>query len=320
MDKSLYTYHKVKVMCLLSFAFVLLFLAYLFSGAWFVMTYVFPNIPYAEAVSEVLQAKAFWFFFIVQLFIYATVVFVILNTFYNERRMTLMQQDFVNNVTHEIKTPLSTILMAAEVLVEENIHNNPFRREQYVSIIRYEGERLREELDRVLDVARMTKIGVHLNKDVISAKEVLQLTIERMQLQISNCGGDIQVNWDAVSDQILFDRNSLELIFTNIIDNALKYNINEPRVVIQGNVVDANLIIQIKDNGIGINEQYHKELFHRFFRVPLGESHHMKGFGLGLYLVKQLMDVHNASVYVKSAENEGTTVTLKFPLVKNNNE
>ena len=320
MDKSLYTYHKVKVMCLLSLAFVLLFLAYLFSGAWFVMTYVFPNIPYAEAVSEVVQAKAFWFFFIVQLFIYATVVFVMLNTFYNERRMTLMQQDFVNNVTHEIKTPLSTILMAAEVLVEENIHNNPFRREQYVSIIRYEGERLREELDRVLDVARMTKIGVHLNKDVISAKEVLQLTIERMQLQISNCGGDIQVNWDAVSDQILFDRKSLELIFTNIIDNALKYNINEPRVVIQGNVVDANLIIQIKDNGIGINGQYHKELFHRFFRVPLGESHHMKGFGLGLYLVKQLMDVHNSTVLVTSAENKGTTVTLQIPLVGNNNE
>ena len=320
MDKSLYTYHKVKVMCLLSLAFVLLFLAYLFSGAWFVMAYVFPNIPYAEAVSEVVQAKAFWFFFIVQLFIYATVVFVILNTFYNERRMTLMQQDFVNNVTHEIKTPLSTILMAAEVLVEENIHNNPFRREQYVSIIRYEGERLREELDRVLDVARMTKIGVHLNKDVISAKEVLQLTIERMQLQISNCGGDIQVNWDAVSDQILFDRKSLELIFTNIIDNALKYNINEPRVVIQGNVVDANLIIQIKDNGIGINGQYHKELFHRFFRVPLGESHHMKGFGLGLYLVKQLMDVHNSTVLVTSAENKGTTVTLQIPLVGNNNE
>ena len=305
---------------LLSLAFVLLFLAYLFSGAWFVMTYVFPNIPYAEAVSEVVQAKAFWFFFIVQLFIYATVVFVILNTFYNERRMTLMQQDFVNNVTHEIKTPLSTILMAAEVLVEENIHNNPFRREQYVSIIRYEGERLREELDRVLDVARMTKIGVHLNKDVISAKEVLQLTIERMQLQISNCGGDIQVNWETVSDQILFDRKSLELIFTNIIDNALKYNINEPRVVIQGNVVDANLIIQIKDNGIGINGQYHKELFHRFFRVPLGESHHMKGFGLGLYLVKQLMDVHNSTILVTSAENKGTTVTLQIPLVGNNNE
>ena len=320
MDKSLYTYHKVKVMCLLSLAFVLLFLAYLFSGAWFVMTYVFPSIPYAEAVSEVVQAKAFWFFFIVQLFIYATVVFVILNTFYNERRMTLMQQDFVNNVTHEIKTPLSTILMAAEVLVEENIHNNPFRREQYVSIIRYEGERLREELDRVLDVARMTKIGVYLNKDVISAKEVLQLTIERMQLQISNCGGGIQVNWDAVSDQILFDRKSLELIFTNIVDNALKYNINEPRVVIQGNVVDANLIIQIKDNGIGINEQYHKELFHRFFRVPLGESHHMKGFGLGLYLVKQLMDVHNSTILVTSAENKGTTVTLQIPLLENNNE
>jgi two-component system phosphate regulon sensor histidine kinase PhoR len=320
MDKSLYTYHKVKVMCLLSFAFVLLFLAYLFSGAWFVMTYVFPNIPYAEAVSEVVQARAFWFFFIIQLFIYATVVFVILNTFYNERRMTLMQQDFVNNVTHEIKTPLSTMLMAAEVLVEENIHTNPFRRDQYISIIRNEGERLREELDRVLDVARMTKVGVHLNKDVISAKEFLLLTIQRMQLQISNCGGDVIVNWEADSDQILFDRKSLELIFINIIDNALKYNINEPHIVIQGKVVDTNLIIQIQDNGIGINDQYHNELFHRFFRVPLGETHHIKGFGLGLYLVKQLMDVHNSAIFVASIENEGTTVTLKIPLVESKNE
>ena len=320
MDKSLYTFRKLKVIGLLSLAFVFLFLAYLFSGAWFVNVYVSPELSYSEVFCEVLIARAFWFFFIVQIIVYSTVVFVILNTFYNERRMTLMQQDFVNNVTHEIKTPLSTILMAAEVLVEDNIHNNPFRREQYISIIRYEGERLREELDRVLDVARMTKMGVHLNKDVISAKEVLLLTIERMQLQISNCGGDIQVNWDAVSDQILFDRKSIELIFTNIIDNALKYNISEPHIVIQGKVVNANLIIQIADNGIGINEQYHKELFHRFFRVPLGESHHMKGFGLGLYLVKQLMDVHNSSIFVSSAESEGTTVTLKFPLVKNNNE
>ena len=234
--------------------------------------------------------------------------------------MTLMQQDFVNNVTHEIKTPLSTMLMAAEVLVEENIHTNPFRRDQYISIIRNEGERLREELDRVLDVARMTKVGVHLNKDVISAKEFLLLTIQRMQLQISNCGGDVIVNWEADSDQILFDRKSLELIFINIIDNALKYNINEPHIVIQGKVVDANLIIQIQDNGIGINDQYHNELFHRFFRVPLGETHHIKGFGLGLYLVKQLMDVHNSAIFVASIENEGTTVTLKIPLVESKNE
>jgi len=320
MDKSLYTYHKVKVIGLLSLAFVLLFLAYLFSGAWFVMVYVFPNIPYAEAVSEVAQARAFWFFFIIQLFIYATVVFVILNTFYNERRMTLMQQDFVNNVTHEIKTPLSTMLMAAEVLVEENIHTNPFRRDQYISIIRNEGEKLREELDRVLEVARMSKAGVYLSKEMFNPEEMVNAILERMQLQFTNYGGSVEVIWEAENEEINFDRKSFELILINIIDNALKYNISEPHIVIQGKVDDANLIIQIKDNGIGINEQYHKELFHRFFRVPLGESHHMKGFGLGLYLVKQLMDVHNASVHVKSAENEGTTVTLKFPLLKNNNE
>ncbi len=320
MDKSLYTYHKVKVICLLSLAFVLLFLAYLFSGAWFVMAYVFPNLSYTDAVLQVVQAKAFWFFFIVQLFIYATVVFVILNTFYNERRMTLMQQDFVNNVTHEIKTPLSTMLMAAEVLVEENIHTKPFRRDQYISIIRNEGEKLREELDRVLEVARMSKAGVYLNKEVFNPEEMVRAILERMQLQFTNYGGSVEVIWDAGKEEIDFDRKSFELIIINIIDNALKYNIQNPNVIIRSKLVEGQIIIQIEDNGIGINKMYHSELFHRFFRVPIGETHHIKGFGLGLYLVKQLMDAHNSTIFVSSIENEGTTVTLKIPVALKNDE
>ena len=320
MDKSLYTYHKVKVICLLSLAFVLLFLAYLFSGAWFVMAYVFPNLSYTDAVLQVLQAKAFWFFFIVQLFIYATVVFVILNTFYNERRMTLMQQDFVNNVTHEIKTPLSTILMAAEVLVEENIQTKPFRRDQYISIIRNEGEKLREELDRVLEVARMSKAGVYLNKEVFNPEEMVSAILDRMQLQFTNYGGSVDLIWEAGNEEINFDRKSFELIIINIIDNALKYNIQNPNVIIRSKLSDGQIIIQIEDNGIGINKMYHAELFHRFFRVPIGETHHIKGFGLGLYLVKQLMDAHNSTIFVSSIENSGTTVTLKIPVALKNDE
>jgi two-component system phosphate regulon sensor histidine kinase PhoR len=282
--------------------------------------YVSPELSYYEVFSEVLLARAFWFFFLVQIIVYSTVVFVILDTFYNERRMTLMQQEFVNNVTHEIKTPLSTILMAAEVLVEENIQNKPFRRDQYISIIRNEGERLRDELDRVLDVARMSNYGVHLNKEVFTPKEIVYAILERMDLQFKNCNGKARVIWEADDSQIYFDKKSFDLILTNILDNALKYNINEPDVVIKGNVVDASLIIQIKDNGIGIDDQYHKELFHRFFRVPLGETHHIKGFGLGLYLAKQLMDAHNSAIFVTSIGNVGTTVTLKIPLTENNNE
>jgi two-component system phosphate regulon sensor histidine kinase PhoR len=320
MDKSLYTYHKVKVIGLLLLAFVLLFLAYLFSGSWFVMTYVFPNLKYQEVISQVLQSSAFWFFFIIQLIIYTSVVFVILNTFYNERRMTLMQQDFVNNVTHEIKTPLSTILMAAEVLVEEHIQNKPFRRDQYISIIRNEGEKLREELDRVLEVARMANAGAYLNKEVFSPKGQVSEVLERMKLQFKSYNGSAQLIWKAEEAEINFDKKSFELILTNLIDNSLKYNISEPSINIRGRIIDRNLIIQVEDNGIGIEEVYHAELFHRFFRVPLGETHHIKGFGLGLYLVKQLMDAHNSSIFVSSVENEGTTVTLKIPLAKNSYE
>jgi len=314
MNKSLQSFPKIKVFGLLSLAFVFLFLAYLFSGSWFVMTYVSPELSYQEVLTEVITAQAFWFFFIVQIVVYSTVVFVILNTFYNERRMTLMQQEFVNNVTHEIKTPLSTILMAAEVLVEENIQNKPFRRDQYISIIRNEGERLREELDRVLDVARMSNYDIHLNKEDFAPKEHVTAIIDRMDLQFKNCCGKAHVIWEAGDVEINFEKKSLELILTNIIDNALKYNINEPDVIVKGNLVDEHLIIQIVDNGIGIDDQYHKELFHRFFRVPLGETHHIKGFGLGLYLVKQLMEAHNSAIFVTSNDNEGTTVTLKIPL------
>jgi two-component system phosphate regulon sensor histidine kinase PhoR len=320
MDKSMYAYHRVKVISLLSLAFIFLFVAYLFSGAWFVMKYVNPNIDYIQSVSEVLGASAFWFFFILQLVIYTTVVLVILNTFYNERRMTLMQQEFVNNVTHEIKTPLSTMLMAAEVLVEENIHTKPFRRDQYISIIRNEGENLREQLDRVLDVARMSNVGVHLTKERFEPKEPVAAAIERMELQFINYNATSQIIWEAEDAEIFFDKKSFDLILTNLIDNALKYNIAEPLVVIRGKIVEENLVIQVEDNGIGIEEVYHAELFHRFFRVPLGETHHIKGFGLGLYLVKQLMDAHKSSIFVSSIENEGTTVTLKIPLAKNNNE
>jgi two-component system phosphate regulon sensor histidine kinase PhoR len=316
MNKSIQSFPKFKVFGLLSLAFVFLFLAYLLSGSWFVMTYVSPELNYHEVLTEVITAQAFWFFFIVQIVVYSTVVFVILSTFYNERRMTLMQQEFVNNVTHEIKTPLSTILMASEVLVEENIQNKPFRRDQYISIIRNEGERLREELDRVLDVARMSNYGVHLSKEVFAPKEYVAATLERMDLQFKNCGGKSHVIWAAGGAEINFDKKSFELILTNIIDNALKYNISEPDIIVKGNIVDAHLILQIVDNGIGIDDQYHKELFHRFFRVPLGETHHIKGFGLGLYLVKQLMEAHNSAIFVTSNGNVGTTVTLKIPIAK----
>lgn len=280
------------------------------------MVYVFPNLEYFEAISKVIQSSAFWFFFIIQLVIYITVVFVILSTFYNERRMTLMQQDFVNNVTHEIKTPLSTILMAAEVLVEENIHTKPFRRDQYISIIRNEGEKLRGELDRVLEVARMANVGVHLNKEIFAPEDQVAEVIERMKLQFQYYSGRVDVFWKAPNAKIYFDKKSFELILTNLIDNSLKYNISEPIINIKSRIIEGYLIIQVEDNGIGIEDIYHSELFHRFFRVPLGETHHIKGFGLGLYLVKQLMDAHNSSIFVTSIENEGTTVTLKIPLAQ----
>jgi two-component system phosphate regulon sensor histidine kinase PhoR len=179
---------------------------------------------------------------------------------------------------------------------------------------------LKEELDRVLDVSRISKVGVHLNKEIFNPEENVTAILDRMRLQFKNYHGTSEVNWEASDVQIHFDKKSFDLILTNLIDNALKYNISEPVIEISGKTVDGYLILRIEDNGIGIEKQYIGELFHRFFRVPIGETHHIKGFGLGLYLVKQLMDAHNSAIFVTSIENQGTTVTLKIPLANDNNE
>lgn len=233
-----------------------------------------------------------------------------------------MQREFVNNVTHEIKTPLSTILLAAEVLNSEELLSNSIKRQQYIAIIRTEGEKLKNELERVLEVSRLPKIGGYLKKEWISPYEQTQLVVSTYQPIIDQLDARLTLDWNGLEDlKLFFDRKSFEIIVSNLLDNALKYTVeDEPVIIIRAKTKMGEFNLSIEDNGLGIPSEHLDQVFNRFYRVPISEIHHKKGFGLGLYLVQQLLKAHDSKILVKSEEGVGSEFVIRIPIQVNNNE
>jgi two-component system phosphate regulon sensor histidine kinase PhoR len=245
---------------------------------------------------------------------------------YNEVNSILnnskMQREFVNNVTHEIKTPLSTILLAAEVLNSDDLLANTIKRQQYIAIIRTEGEKLKNELERVLEVSRLPKIGGHLKKEWISPFEQTQRVVSTYQPILNQMNANLEMEWNGLEKlQLYFDRKSFEIIVSNLLDNALKYNIqDEPKIIIRAWIKMGEFNFSIEDNGLGIASEHLDQVFNRFYRVPISEIHHKKGFGLGLYLVQQLLRAHDSKVIVKSEEGVGSEFLVRIPMKNQENE
>jgi two-component system, OmpR family, phosphate regulon sensor histidine kinase PhoR len=262
-----------------------------------------------------LSNSLFWVFvFILLIFIFLMALwsYNVVNSIIDSSRM---QREFVNNVTHEIKTPLSTILLATEALDSEEMQTNTLKREKYIAIIRAEGEKLKNELERVLEVSRLPKIGTYLKKELINPKDVLDEVLNSFQPIIDKLGVQLNVLWESKSQEpIYFDRKSMEIIFSNLVDNALKYNVNEiPKLTIRAFVSHKELNVCFEDNGLGISSEYIDQIFLRFYRVPISESHHRKGFGLGLYLVQQLLRAQDSLILVKSELGVGSQFIVRIP-------
>ncbi|MFM2195236.1 MAG: hypothetical protein RL092_836 [Bacteroidota bacterium] len=245
---------------------------------------------------------------------------------YNEVNSILnnskMHREFVNNVTHEIKTPLSTILLAAEVLNSEELLSNSIKRQQYISIIRTEGEKLKNELERVLEISRLPKIGGYLKKEWISPYEQTKLVVSTYQPIIDQLDAKLRMDWNGLEDtQLFFDRKSFEIIVSNLLDNALKYTVQDvPEIIIRASTKMGEFNLSVEDNGLGIPSEHLDQVFNRFYRVPISEIHHKKGFGLGLYLVHQLLKAHDSKIIAKSEEGVGSEFVIRIPMHMKNYE
>jgi len=237
-------------------------------------------------------------------FVYSVIIIL------RQKKLSEMQKDFINNMTHEFKTPISSMKIAANVLEQSPSIKKDERLRKYVDIIKNQNIRLNSQVEKVLDIARIEKDALKLNIERVNLTELTREIVDSFRMKVEPLNGKIDLRTD--ENDIYLDADKLHLgnVIYNILDNAIKYYRETPHVTV---VMDSKAsFLSIEDNGIGIPEIHMNHLFNKFFRVPTGNIHNVKGFGLGLFYVKNICDAHDWKIEVESEEGGGTTFTIKF--------
>jgi len=232
--------------------------------------------------------------------------------FYKQKFLVEIQKDFVNNFTHEFKTPLAVMKIATEVLSQERIVHQPERMGKYTSIMKHEIEHLQNQVERLLKMAASEQKELPIEKESFNVKELIDQAVSKLQPLVETKGATIDVKLNDEAVEMKADKNHLELAVVNLIENGIKYS-KTPTIVIEAGKTDAESYIAVKDNGIGIEKKYYKNIFKKFYRVPTGDIHNVKGFGLGLNFVKKIVDAHNGRIVVNSVPGIGTEFKIIIP-------
>lgn len=222
------------------------------------------------------------------------------------------QKDFVNNFTHEFKTPLAVITIAADVLKQENIIEKPDKLKNYAGIIYEQTSHLQSQVQRLLEIAYTDRSHLPLEKEKFDVNVLIKKSINDLQPLIEQKNAVVKTTFAGTDAIVNADKPYLRLCFINLIENAIKYA-KTPVIDITTKTEGNHFIISVKDNGIGIASKHQKKIFDRFYRITDGELHTSKGFGLGLNFVKKVIDTHNGKIEVKSEPGQGSTFTIKLP-------
>ena len=233
-----------------------------------------------------------------------------------QKRLGEMKNDFIGNMTHELKTPISTIALSSEVLSEPGIADEPARLRNYARIIRTENERLRQQVERVLQLATLENGGVNLHLEPVDMNELVKDVVRSFEVILKERNGDCTMDLRAPDPMVQGDRVHLGNTLFNLVDNAVKYTKGPPRVHISTSNDNKRVRVAVVDEGIGIRKEDVRNIFERFFRVHTGNVHDVKGFGLGLHYVAEMARAHGGKVHVESTWGKGSTFTLELPLWK----
>jgi two-component system phosphate regulon sensor histidine kinase PhoR len=240
----------------------------------------------------------------ISFFLYAMAVIL------RQKRMSELQRDFINNMTHEFKTPLSSIRLSNNVLREhESIRKDP-RLSRYAAIIQQQSERLNEQVEKVLSIARMDDDQFVLHKEEVHLHQVIAELAQSKEAELQEKGVRLNLDLRATEPIVYADKLHLTNVFYNLLDNAIKYAGERPEITIRTENAQKHILFSITDNGIGISPEHQKHLFTKFFRVPTGNVHNVKGFGLGLFYVKRIVDQHKWKINVISEIGKGTKMEI----------
>ncbi|MDR2938005.1 MAG: HAMP domain-containing histidine kinase [Prevotellaceae bacterium] len=235
-------------------------------------------------------------------------------TIMRQKKLSQMRSDFVSNMTHELKTPIATIALASEMLNDANVPSEKKNYANLSGVIYAQTKRLSLLVERTLQLAMFEHGKLHLRLRPCSFHALAAKVLDSFALQAENSGAHIARAFNAASDEVLVDEVHFANIFSNLIDNALKYAKENPLIVVSTKNEGDKLLIQVRDNGIGIPKEDLKRVFEQFYRVHTGNLHNVKGFGLGLNYVKQIVEQLEGQIWVESELGKGTTFNILMPL------
>lgn len=257
---------------------------------------------------KVLSVSALLIIILITLFYYS------LSTIYKQKRLSLIKNDFINNMTHELKTPISTISLACEALGDHSLQMEMSQQKMYVGMINDENKRLSLLVDNVLKSAIWDSSSLKLKKELLDIHALVEKVVKSFEIQVKNKNGTIQLDLKATKSHFYFDSIHMSNVIYNLLDNANKYSTDEPIIHLQTKNLEGELIITVKDNGIGIPKEHQNKIFDKFYRISTGNVHNVKGFGLGLNYVKRIIDNHHGKIWLESVVGSGTTISFSIPI------
>ena len=260
--------------------------------------------------------SSLWQNFIGSIFFTAIILFCFGYTLYvifKQKHLSEMKTDFINNMTHEFKTPIATISLAADSITTPIILQNPEKIKRFANIIKQENNRMNNQVEKVLQMALIDKQEFSLKLSEVNLHEVISTALDNINLQVENKGGTTHAVLEATNPIVQADLTHVSSIVNNLLDNANKYSPEKPDIRVYTRNRPDGVEIIVKDHGIGMSKTVLKNIFDKFYRVPTGNLHDIKGFGLGLSYVKAMMEAHKGEIDVKSELGKGSAFTLFFP-------
>jgi len=243
------------------------------------------------------------------LFCFAYTIAVI----FKQKKLSEMKNDFINNMTHEFKTPIATISLASDSISNPMVIHSPDKIRRFTDIIRQENKRMNNQVEKVLQMAQIDRQDFTLKISDINLHDVITNAVEYMSLQVERKDGTVKADLGAEKAMIQGDMTHISNIINNLLDNANKYSPEKPEISVSTRNVPGGVEVNVTDKGIGISKEAKKHIFEKFYRVHTGNLHDVKGFGLGLSYVKAMMDAHKGKVDVKSELGKGSSFILFFP-------
>ncbi|MEJ6588327.1 MAG: HAMP domain-containing sensor histidine kinase [Crocinitomicaceae bacterium] len=274
-------------------------------------TVFFPNVA-AKPIAPVQFISPWIYIGIIVLlvtffFLYSLVII------FRQKKVSEVKNDFINNMTHELKTPISTISLSSEMLLQI-ADSSQGQIRKYAGIIFDENKRLEQQVERVLNVAKLDKNELILNKEPFDLRELILQLKDNFEVFQMDKSSRIDLDLTTESHVLLADPVHITNVLHNLSDNAVKYSEGPIQISITTSIISSVMLIEFSDKGLGISKEHQKSIFEKFYRVPTGNVHNVKGFGLGLYYVKMIIEAHKGKISLKSIPGEGTTFTIKLPV------